>query len=76
MGCNCKNSIKINDVNATEQTKLEKVFVFFKKVMLFLFALCLTVIVTPIVIVVIFYKMIFKNGEAIIIPNKIINMLK
>ena len=76
MGCNCKNSIKINDANATEQTGLEKAFIFFKKVMLFIFAICLTVIATPIVIVVILYKMIFKNGEAIIIPNKIINMLK
>jgi cytochrome c oxidase subunit IV len=76
MGCNCKKSIKINDVNKQEISLLEKAFLFLKKVALFSLALCFAIIVTPIILVMIVYKMIFKGGEAFVIPDKILKMLK
>jgi len=76
MGCNCKKSIKINDANKQEISLLEKAFLFLKKVALFSLALCFAIIVTPIILVMIVYKMIFKGGEAFVIPDKILKMLK
>jgi len=76
MGCNCKNAVKINDANATKQSGIEKVLLFLKKVGLFALGICFAIVITPIVIVVIIYKMIFKPGEGIIIPDKILKMLK
>ena len=76
MGCNCKKSIKINDANKQDQGLLGKAFLFLKKVALFSLALCFAIIVTPIILVMIVYKMIFKGGEAFVIPDKILKMLK
>ena len=76
MGCNCKKSIKINDANKQDPGLLGKAFLFLKKVALFSLALCFAIIVTPIILVMIVYKMIFKGGEAFVIPDKILNMLK
>jgi cytochrome c oxidase subunit IV len=76
MGCNCKNALKINEVNATEQSGIEKVLLFLKKAGLFSLAIVFAILITPIILVVIFYKMIFKKGGGITIPTKILNMLK
>lgn len=76
MSCNCKKSIKINDANKQEMSLLEKAFLFLKKVALFSLALCFAIIAIPIILVMIIYKMIFKGGEAFIIPEKILKMLR
>lgn len=76
MGCNCKNALKINEVNATEQSGMEKVLLFLKKSGLFSLAIIFAVLITPVVLVVIFYKMIFKKGGGITIPTKLLKMLK
>ena len=76
MSCNCKKSIKINDANKQEISLLEKAFLFLKKVALFSLALCFAIIATPIILIMIMYKMIFKGGEAFVIPEKILKMLK
>lgn len=76
MGCNCKNAVKINDANATEISLFRKALLFSKKISLLILAIMLAIVITPIVIVAIIYKMIFKPGEGIIIPDKILKMLK
>lgn len=78
MGCNCKNAQKIKDANEglVEVNLFEKGFYSFKKILLLLFAVCLSIVVTPIVIVVIIYTMVFKGSGKVTIPNKLLNMLK
>ena len=76
MGCNCKNAVKISEANPTEQNWLESTFSFIKKILLFILAICLTILVTPIIIIVISYNIIFKRNGSITIPTKVLNMLK
>ena len=76
MGCNCKNAVKISEANTPERSGVEKALLFLKKVGLFILAICLSIVLTPIILIGIFYKMIFKKGGGITIPTKILNMLK
>lgn len=78
MACSCKNAQRIKDANEgkIEISLLERGFYFFKKLLLFIFAICLGIVVTPIIIVMIIYGIVFKNRGNITIPNKVLNMLK
>ena len=76
MSCNCKKSIKINDANKQDPGLLGKAFLFLRKVALFALALCFAIIATPVILIMIAYKMIFKGGEAFVIPEKLLKMLK
>jgi hypothetical protein len=76
MGCNCKNAVKISEANTPERSGVEKALLFLKKVGLFMLAISLSIVLTPIILIGIFYKMIFDGNKPITMPNKILNMLK
>ena len=76
MACNCKRAAKIIDVNSVELSWLQKVFLFLKKIGLFTLAICSIVILTPIILIGIFYTLIFKGSDKLTIPTKVFNMLK
>ena len=78
MACNCKNAQRIKEANEGK-IKLglfERGFYFFKKLMLFAFAICLAIIVTPIVIFSAIYNIVFRGTNTVTVPNKFLNMLK
>lgn len=75
MGCNCKNIINAN-TNDDELSYASKALIFAKKIMVVLLVICFSIILTPIIIVAVIYKLVFKGGGPIVIPKKIIDMLK
>ena len=76
MSCNCKKLNKLSDANPVELNGLEKAFLFLKKIVLFTLAICSIVILTPIILIGIFYTLIFKSNGTITVPTKVLNMLK
>lgn len=73
MACNCKQRNEIVEKYGTpeEESILEIVYRNLLKVVLFLIALVLGIILVPVIFVVVVYKMIFKTGEdrMIVLPN-------
>jgi len=71
MACSCKKKVEIEDkygVPANE-TILEKCFRYTYRCMLFAIAILIALVVTPTLVFIALYKMIFKNGEPIILPE-------
>jgi hypothetical protein len=75
MACNCKQRNEIVEKYGTpeEETILGIVYRNLLKVILFLIALVLGIILVPVIFVVVVYKMIFTTGEdrMIVLPNLI-----
>jgi lipopolysaccharide/colanic/teichoic acid biosynthesis glycosyltransferase len=71
MACNCKKKIEIEDKYGVpqEETTLEKGFRLSYRVMIFTFAILITMVVAPTIIIIALYKMIFKNSEPIVLPE-------
>ena len=76
MACNCKKAAKIIDVNSVELSWSQKALHFLMKIGLFTLAICSIVILTPIILIGIFYTLIFKGSDKLTIPTKVFNMLK
>lgn len=71
MPCNCK---KINQINETygepvEENYLSKFIRYCWKAIFFILTIILGIIITPIIVVVAIYKIIFKNSSLIILPK-------
>lgn len=75
MACNCKQRNEIVEKYGTpeEETVLGIVYRNLLKVILFLIALVVGIILVPVIFVVVVYKMIFTTGEdrMIVLPNLI-----
>ena len=75
MACNCKQRNEIIEKYGTpeEESILGIVYRNLLKVILFLIALVLGIILVPVIFVVVVYKMIFTTGEdrMIVLPNLI-----
>lgn len=75
MACNCKQRNEIVEKYGTpeEESILGIVYRNLLKVILFLIALVLGIILVPVIFVVVVYKMIFTTGEdrMIVLPNLI-----
>ena len=75
MACNCKQRNEIVEKYGTpeEESILGMVYRNLLKVILFLIALVLGIILVPVIFVVVVYKMIFTTGEdrMIVLPNLI-----
>ena len=75
MACNCKQRNEIVEKYGTpeEESILGIVYRNLLKVVLFLIALVLGIILVPVIFVVVVYKMIFTTGEdrMIVLPNLI-----
>jgi hypothetical protein len=75
MACNCKQRNEIVEKYGTpeEETILGIVYRNLLKVILFLIALVVGIILVPVIFVVVVYKMIFTTGEdrMIVLPNLI-----
>lgn len=76
MACNCKKAAKIVDANSAELNWSQKVLRFLMKIGVFMLAICSIVILTPIILIGIFYTLIFKGSDKLTIPTKVFNMLK
>ena len=76
MACNCKKAAKIIDVNSAELSWSQKALHFLMKIGLFTLAMCSIVILTPIILIGIFYTLIFKGSDKLTIPTKVFNMIK
>ena len=75
MACNCKQRNEIVEKYGTpeEESILGMAYRNLLKVVLFLIALVLGIILVPVIFVVVVYKMIFTTGEdrMIVLPNLI-----
>jgi len=71
MACACKNKIEMEKKYGTpaEETILDKCFRYTYRCMIFAIAILIALVVTPTIIFVALYKMIFKNGEPLVLPN-------
>jgi hypothetical protein len=76
MACNCKRAAKIIDANSSELSWLQKVLLFLRKIGLFTLAMCSIVVLTPVILIGIFYTLIFKGSDKLTIPTKVFNMIK
>ncbi len=80
MGCNCKQRNAIIDTYGTpeDETILEKVSRNLLRVVLFIIAILVGVIVTPIIMLVAVYKIFFTKGEdrMIVLPKMLSKHLR
>ena len=71
MPCACKNKIEIEKKYGTlaDETILDKCFRYAYRCMIFAIAILIALVVTPIIVFVGLYKIIFKNGEPLVLPK-------
>ena len=71
MSCNCKKKIEFEKKYGTpaDETILEKCYRYTYRCMIFAIAILIALVVTPTLVFIALYKMIFKNGEPIILPE-------
>lgn len=73
MGCNCKKSVELEKkygVNE-EENLITKITRWLFKMVVFIIAMFLAVLVTPIMILVVLYKMFFAKHREIILPKSL-----
>ena len=71
MSCNCKKKIEFEKKYGTpaDETILEKCYRYTYRCMIFAIAILIALVVTPIIVFVGLYKIIFKNGEPLVLPK-------
>lgn len=71
MGCNCKKINKVTEKYGMDEEKslLYKVAVSLYRIVLFLFALVMAVVITPVIVVVAMYKICFTDDRRIVLPK-------
>lgn len=71
MSCNCKKKIEFEKKYGTpvDETILEKCYRYTYRCMIFAIAILIALVVTPTVVFVALYKIIFKNSEPIVLPE-------
>jgi len=75
MGCNCKRGMALEDQygEKMEESSVWRVIRFFYKVLMFALVLVLGIVLSPVVVIYVIYKMVFGNG-GIKVPKKIMEM--
>ena len=71
MACNCKKKIELENKYGEDENEdlFTKTYRYTFKAMIFALVVLIALIVTPAIILVAIYKVIFKNNESIILPN-------
>ena len=71
MACNCKKKIELEEKYGVKEKEniSEKAFRYSYRIMIFAIAILIAMVVAPTIIVVALYKMIFKDSEAIVLPE-------
>jgi len=71
MACNCKRKIDLEKKYGVRQTEtiLGKVRRFMLKILIFIFLMAMILVATPIMIVVVIYRIAFKGDTAIVLPK-------
>ena len=72
MGCNCKRAATLEEDYGlpTEESGFEKVVRIIYKILIFILIICLVIVVSPVVMVIAVYQIIFGKG-GIRLPHKI-----
>lgn len=75
MGCNCKRGVELEEKYGenVEETPIEKGLRLLYKVAVFALVLVLGIVVSPIAIIYVLYRMVFGDG-GVKIPRKIMEM--
>jgi hypothetical protein len=78
MACNCKKKIELENKYGTDENEdlFTKTYRYTFKAMIFALVVLIAIVVTPAVILVAIYKVIFKNNESIILPKFLSKYLK
>ena len=78
MACNCKRLNEFQDKHGIPQdeTLFRKIFRYCYKILLLIITILLVFIVTPIMVFVIFYKMLVRKGEPLVLPQFLSKYLK
>lgn len=71
MGCNCKKIKEFEDENGTLQEEgiINRLFRFFTKLMLFVLFLVLFVIVSPLMFIILAFKLTMSDTEQVKLPR-------
>ena len=78
MACNCKKSIKIEEKYGVkeEESLIVKINRWIFKLIVFVITLMLAIVATPIMILIVIYKLFFAKHKEIILPKKLQKFLK
>lgn len=78
MACNCKKTNEFQDKygELEEENAFNKSQRYIYKIMVFALAILMAIVVTPVIVVTAIYKMIFKNNEAIVLPEFLSKYMK
>jgi hypothetical protein len=73
MACNCKKGVQMEDKYGVKEDEsfLVKLPRFAFKTLVFLITLVLAIVVTPIMILFVLYKLFFAKNREIILPKKL-----
>lgn len=71
MGCSCKKikGISENDETKERESVLDKIFRYFLRILLYLIATVLGLIITPIILIMGLFNSFFRKGKPIILPK-------
>lgn len=78
MACNCKKKIEFENKYGVDEKEdlFTKTYRYTFKAMIFALVVLIAMIVTPAIILVAIYKVIFKNNESIVLPEFLSKYLK
>lgn len=78
MGCNCKKSIELEEKYGVKEDEniIIKISRLMFKFLIFVITIFLAIIVTPIMILVVIYKLFFAKHREIILPKMLRNFIK
>lgn len=78
MACNCKRAAEIEDKLGTREGEsfLGKLARWGMKAIIFVISILLAIVVTPILIFVVIYKLFFSKNRTIVLPKQLQNFLE
>jgi hypothetical protein len=78
MACNCKRATEIEDKLGTREGEsfFGKVFRWLMKTIIFVISVLMAIVVTPILICVVIYKLFFSKNRTIVLPKQLQKFLE